>query len=105
MRANLLIIILALTACSQEDTYTWGQVSEDLAAVYCETVAECSPGDVAECIRHNVHHMCELEQTCGDSVSDARRSALDICIADIPNQDCNLLGWGILPVSCAAIWE
>ena len=107
-----LLCAVLLTACGDGARVdTWGAASEDVSKVYCDSYWACyynsniSEDRLDECVRHSTYHMCGVGETCDDAISDELRGSVDECVADIPDQDCGLLTWGILPASCEVVFN
>ncbi len=100
---NLLMIAVLSIACGGPEPDTWGNASEDIVVAYCDALGACyewDEGAVTTCIKHTAFHLCEIDDTCDVEISEERRTDVDACVLDMPDQNCFLLAWGALPVSC-----
>lgn len=109
MRNFLLAVLIAAAACATDDNgpVTQGEVADEVGNAWCTALGACGlygPEDVARCIRHNVSHLCELDETCGDEVEESRQE-LNTCVADIEVHGCYFLQFGSAPDSCLGLLD
>ncbi len=114
MKKTLLITALLFTAACGDgrNKPTHGQLVEELSFHYCKELTECGfQGEAQEgqCRRHNVHHLCELEDTCDQTVDPLFMDILAECGAAIDaisdNQSCGQLFFGLVPEECGPLFD
>lgn len=117
------LMLSVVVACGGDDAepYTWGDVSVELSAMYCQAVADCgfmSQKGVELCVEHSAWHMCEPDMSCSVEVDERLASeylvtceaALQPLYLDNPDPDaqfsCYLLGYyGLVPEGCGPVFE
>ena len=101
-------LLVALAACGSEGgtSFVWGDAVEPLAQDWCDMWARCfGAGSLEQCVRHNRHHLCELEDTCEEPIENPDEAAL-LCVEALQAIDgpehpgCIASSWGIVPAEC-----
>lgn len=113
MKTILLSTLLVIAACGDGlNKPTHGDLVSELAFHYCTERVECGFSTYQErdiCIRHNVHHLCELEDTCDKEIDPELFDVLDECTAGIDAYSeegtCGLLFFGAVPEECSPLFE
>ena len=105
------MLIATTAACGDgvEDNspVTRYEVAEELGDAWCRSLERCGiydEEDMERCIRHNVSHLCELDDTCGDEVEETREE-LNTCVSDIEIHGCHYLRFGSAPDSCLRFFD
>ena len=109
------VILIALCACNQseriEGELVWGQASAELSTDWCNVRERCLNLDELElCIRHNMHHLCELEEICEIPVPGAEEAMMH-CAASLEeidqptHPDCILITYGIVTDACLTLLD
>ena len=96
-------LTLLLVLCSCTNTYTRGDAATELSEAWCDFLTSCGYGSDT-CVRHNVFHLCELEETCDREFTAT--DALDRCVFAIEQSDqCIAAVYGLTPRECGDFWE
>ena len=89
-------LAVVLAACSGEAA-TWGDVSEEIAEAVCWKSYKCGVhDDIGLCAEHEIYHLCELDNNCGDSVHGSVDLLTYQCASAIYDGECGD-GW---PENC-----
>ena len=109
-----LAIGLCFVVCGCGDTtsaYPWGEASRELAEDWCQARERClSFGELDICVRHNMHHLCELHQLCDIAVPEAE-AMVSVCIDQLQaidgpeHEDCFLVAHGVIPEACTDLLD
>ena len=105
--------VLTLTACGDDvRRANRGDAALQLSESWYSFQARCGAQGYDECVKHNVFHFCEIDDTCEDDFFsenlDACTEAIDAMRADQTEdtlQDCVYAYWGITPDECVSFWE
>jgi hypothetical protein len=111
----LLVVTIAVlafaavfTACTDDDPYTWGELSLDLGKSYCAASSGCGFDVKPHCAEHVQWHECVPNESCDVALPDEAHVAMDVCAARLDaatDEDCVLLFYGYLPVECDLVFS
>ena len=107
MKLFILVSLLSIGCGADKHVTSKGEVGEDMSRAFCERAAECgilAESRIDECVRHSVHHSCELDESCGDAIAEDLGDNLGKCLEDFSAQDCFLIAWGVVPESCLSLF-
>jgi hypothetical protein len=110
-----MFVFVAVAACGSQGESNpgpvWGDAVEPLVQSWCEMRARCfGPDDQDQCVRHNRHHLCELEDTC-EVPTSGTEGPMAVCIAAIDAIDspthpgCIESQYGVVPSECQALLD
>lgn len=107
-----ILLLLVHSACNDgEESFLWGEAASELAQDWCDVRERCLGGDeVDQCVRHNIHHLCELGQTC-DVPSPEAHEVLTRCSASLHEIDgpqhpaCATVNFGVVTAPCLDLLE
>lgn len=116
---RIALLCLALVACGDNlEPTTWGTVSNEFAAEFCDGLGFCGwigDADRGICIEHTAWHLCAPDHTCEVQVDPgAAERALAACAEafDAPayrdpySRECIGLGiYGFVPSDCYPIFD
>lgn len=119
MRHLIATLLLLATCGGNDDPYTWGDASDEIALAYCEGLDACTfEVDVDLCVDHTAWHLCEADRSCDAQVDgDAFALALEECRAAVDAGAvefaeaggdatvCNAILFGSLPHACDPLFE
>jgi hypothetical protein len=108
MKKLTLIAVLFAAACGDPVfAPTQQEAARAIYAPFCEAYhVRCGDDGAAEaerCLRHQVHHFCELDDTCDDAFDMDKEPALLQCGLDIETEACEVIRRYDLPESCAGL--
>lgn len=107
MRKFLLAAVLLAGCGDGVNPPTVGDITEALSDAFCERLISCgymSEEQYSRCYRHNVVHLCELDETCEQTISEEKYQEGMTCALDTLSFDCELLGYGYIPDSCVGLF-
>jgi hypothetical protein len=118
MKYFVLAMTLALTACSGDDKYTWGDAFSTISSEFCHFQAACNYFETEEereqwtdyCIGHNDYHECDSpDSVCDVSLPDGSEENTDTCVEAMHQpeyaEDCVYAFYGVLPAECGPFWD
>ena len=102
---NLILLTIAIlaVACGGDDQPAMGDAAKEIGTAFCTARVSCGfipQADLSACIRHNVHHLCELEETCERPLTGEQVDTLAECINGFPAIACPLIRYGVVPGPC-----
>ena len=119
MHRGAMVLLIAVCGCGNDNgtseqgggELVWGEASAELSTDWCNVRERCfNLNEFDVCVRHNMHHLCELEQTCDVPVPEAEEAMMKCAasleeIDDPSHPDCVLILYGSVTDACLELLD